>query len=695
MNTLLLFFRSPPSLAIWLLLLSQTASAEQGSDLAAMDLMDLMKVELVSSSKFKQELSDVMASAYVITEEQIRDSRASNLPELLSMVPGLTISTAGSNNWAMGIRGFNGLFSNKMLVMIDGRSLFSPIFSGVFWEQLDLFLPDIERIEVIRGAGSTVWGANAVNGVINIITKSTLDNDKSQLYAKGGSGTKFDVGVRFGTQITEQSYARFYAKSKDIDSYDYDDPSATDDWSSHAVGGKWELFSGRDSVVISADWIEQDSNDTGLWTSRMPTRYTPLDNRSGNVSMQWQRQMSTEKAYTLALQWQQNTRDSDYYRIDDDMLNLDLDTSIAWQNHQFNLGFGARRHDIEFDTGIAFDLSDGSDKVNTEAVILSAYVQDEWQLSDKHHLLLGAKFESHDHQYGQIFEYDEDVVLPTIRYRFDISEQARLWMALSKSARIPSMSEHIIRIPVYTFPPDTPVFNPTPLWAEVQSVGNERFTKETMRSFELGFRLNINNSNRIDMVAFYNQYDDTRSFILQAPMCVVSGMPVPLCAEQDMILQENTFENGGEMAAVGFEVTWQSRINEELSLQANYSFINQVEEVLPTHDFEEPMYMTPKHQLAWQLDWHMADNWNVLLQHKYVAGIDDSRTPRLIHVGDFLDHYHNVDINVSYDYSDSVNIYVGVDNLLDEDGFQWTPEFPLGSVGRSQQRLFIGFDVTY
>ena len=455
----------------------------QDKALSELTLQDLMNIEMVSSSKFKQELSEITAAAYVITEEEIKNAGVTDLPQLLSMVPGLFIAEATSNSWAMGMRGFNSVFSNKVLVMIDGRSLFSPLFSGVFWEQLDVFIPDIERVEVIRGSGSTVWGANAVNGVINIITKSTLDNEEARAYAHTGSQVNYDAGFRAGGSFGDTSYGRFYVKTKDLKGNDYEVPGGmalNDGWSSDAVGFKLEHFGGRDSYEVTSDYISQTVKDTGLHTSRVTQPYIELDTQSHHLSAQWQRQVSVEQAFTLSAQLQQNKRDSDHYRIDDHMLNVDFDGNMQMGDHQFLFGAGARQHEIDFDPGRSY-ITENQQPTNTKARIYSAYVQDEWRLNDLHSLIFGTKFEAHRHTHrNSQIEYREDLWLPNIRYRYRLSDDSRLWMAVSRSARVPSVSEHAIKIPLSTMAPGHPN-NPFPWPFEVTTSGNPDFDKEKVR----------------------------------------------------------------------------------------------------------------------------------------------------------------------------------------------------------------------
>ncbi len=163
---------------------------EKPKDLAEKSIEDLMNMEVTSVSKKEQKLSSVAAAIFVITPEAIRRSGATNIPDLLRMVPGLDVAQINANTWAISARGFNLQFANKLLVLIDGRAVYTPLFGGVYWDTQDVPLEDLERIEVIRGPGGTVWGANAVNGVINIITKTAADTPGGLLTGGGGTGIR-------------------------------------------------------------------------------------------------------------------------------------------------------------------------------------------------------------------------------------------------------------------------------------------------------------------------------------------------------------------------------------------------------------------------------------------------------------------------------------------------------------------------
>src|SRR3954468_14853225 len=185
--------------------LSEPTTATATADLTELSLEDLMNVEVYSAGKHNQRLAEAAAAATVITQEDIRRSGMTSIPELLRLSPGLDVARINANQWAISSRGFNELYAGKMLVLMDGRSVYTPLFSGVYWDTLDYILPDLDRIEVIRGPGATLWGANAVNGVINISTKSARD---TQGWLVNGDISNVDGagGLRYGGKIDDETY---------------------------------------------------------------------------------------------------------------------------------------------------------------------------------------------------------------------------------------------------------------------------------------------------------------------------------------------------------------------------------------------------------------------------------------------------------------------------------------------------------
>src|SRR5580693_6022966 len=198
-------------LGLCLLLLSGAGFGE-GQDLTQLSLEDLMNTKVTSVSKKEQKMSQVAAAIFVITQEDIRRSGATNLPDLLRMVPGLDVAQINANSWAISARGFNHQFSDKLLVLIDGRSVYTPLFGGVYWDTQDVPMEDIDRIEVIRGPGATVWGANAVNGVINVITKKTTETAGGLLTAGGGTHEQESGTAQYGGKIGRSTSYRVFTK---------------------------------------------------------------------------------------------------------------------------------------------------------------------------------------------------------------------------------------------------------------------------------------------------------------------------------------------------------------------------------------------------------------------------------------------------------------------------------------------------
>src|SRR5436305_2925669 len=223
------------SLAVVALFLGSSVSAQnQGvPDISRMSIEELMNVEVTSVAKRPQRVADAAAAVFVITQEDIRRSGAASIPEALRMVPGLQVARIDENKWAIGSRGFNGRFDNKLLVLIDGRSVYTPLFSGVYWNVQDVMLEDVDRIEVIRGPGATLWGANAVDGVINVITKKAKATQSAVVTAGAGTEERAAGGVRFGSKLGDNTYYRAYTKYFDWGPSAYPYPSgmtAHDGW---------------------------------------------------------------------------------------------------------------------------------------------------------------------------------------------------------------------------------------------------------------------------------------------------------------------------------------------------------------------------------------------------------------------------------------------------------------------------------
>src|SRR6202051_3992517 len=255
-------------------------------DVTAMSMEDLMNMQVTSVSKRTQKVADAAAAIFVITQEDIRRSGATSIPEALRLVPGLEVARIDENKWAIGSRGFNGRFDNKLLVLIDGRSVYTPLFSGVYWNVQDVMLEDVERIEVIRGPGATLWGANAVNGVINIITKPAKSTQSALAAAGGGTETLGSGSVRYGGSLSKSTYYRAYAKYFNVaESTDLSTGrSAYDNWDALRGGFRTDWTpAGADSLTLQGD-IHRSGYGETLTVPSLDTPYSSTFPNKGSIS---------------------------------------------------------------------------------------------------------------------------------------------------------------------------------------------------------------------------------------------------------------------------------------------------------------------------------------------------------------------------------------------------------------------------
>lgn len=239
-----------------------------------LSIEELMKIKITSVSRREQKLSGTPSAIFVITQEDIRRSGATSIPEALRMAPGVEVARVGTDKWSISVRGFNGRFANKLQVLMDGRSVYTPLFSGVIWSQQDTLMEDIERIEVIRGPGATVWGANAVNGVINIITKKAVDTQGTMVTAGGGSFEQGFIGMRYGGKINEATPFRVYAKGFSRDNtHSLAGSNLQDNWRSARAGFRLDHTRGIDQLTLQGDVFINRIGDSLL----QPTLVSPFN----------------------------------------------------------------------------------------------------------------------------------------------------------------------------------------------------------------------------------------------------------------------------------------------------------------------------------------------------------------------------------------------------------------------------------
>ena len=387
--------------AIWTLTILLAAAAPpctNAQGLGGASLEDLMNMEVTSVSKKEQTLSNTAAAVYVISKEDIRRSGATNIPDLLRMVPGVEVAQIDASEWAVSIRGFNSDFSNKVLVLIDGRSIYADSFSGVYWDQVRVPVENIERIEVIRGPGGTVWGANAVNGVINIITKSAADTKGLTMSAGGGSSETTDAFVQHGGDAGSNGAYRVFSRYSNVNNSLLPGGSrGADGWHSMQAGGRsdWSLSS-RDSVSAQADFLMLAGGETELAVFTAPLGMAqvnvPVLNTSGDAMARWTHKLKNGSEFSLQVYDTAMHRQNVGLKVIENSADVEMDHHMSLGSRQ-DIVWGA---DLRVYSDRITPTRDFALTLNPPSQTNSLYAtffQDDIRLLPSVHLTVGSKFE--------------------------------------------------------------------------------------------------------------------------------------------------------------------------------------------------------------------------------------------------------------------------------------------------------------
>ena len=478
------------------------------SNLADFDLESLLNMEVTSVARKEQKVSESAAAIYVIGQEELRRSGATSIAEALRSVPGLEVARLDSHNWAISSRGFNDTFANKLLVMMDGRSVYTPLFSGVFWDVQDTVLEDIERIEVIRGPGASLWGANAVNGVINIITKEAKDTQGGLVFGGGGTEERGFGGARYGGKISSNIFYRVYGKYFARDRSALANGSdAHDAWDLIRSGFRvdWNA-SERNLVTFQGDIYDGDLDQTlTLFSPIQPyasfTSPYNINVKGGNMIGRWTHQIQEDS--DLRVQAYYDNTQRDYILLEENRDTFDLDIQ-----HRFPLG---ERQEIVWGTGYrvsADDIGNTFDVIiepdHRKTQLFSGFVQDEITLmEDQLTLTLGTKLEHND--------YTGVEIQPSGRLAWTPHPKHTVWASAARAVRTPSRAEvdGRLRIEARYAPLEQLIPGLPPLFGTV--LANPNFESEDLRAFELGYRVQPQDRLTLDLATFYNVYENLRS----------------------------------------------------------------------------------------------------------------------------------------------------------------------------------------
>lgn len=492
------------------------AALAQQPDLTQLSLEDLMDTKVTSVSKKEQSLSKAAAAIFVITQEDIRRSGATNIPGLLRMVPGLDVAQINANSWAVSARGFNHQFSDKLLVLIDGRSVYTPLFGGVYWDTQDVPLEDIERIEVIRGPGATVWGANAVNGVINIITKTAAETQGGLLVAGGGTEERALGTAQYGGKLGRAVSYRIFTKYQNHGQFpDLTGQDGEDGW--HLLHGGFRAdgaLSQKDSLTVQGDlYGGSEEAEFGHIVSIAPPVNENIGGGAtlsgGNILSRWNHVFSSRSDTTLQFYFDRYGRDGPESREDRNTFDLDFQHHLALGSRNDLIWGADYRHSADVTLGT---IDQAWLPASRTVHLFSTFVQDEIALKpERVYLTLGTKVENN---YFSGWDLD-----PSARVAWTPSKRHTFWAAISRADRSPSRRNEDADINVAVFP------GPGGEPAELRLLGNKDEKSEHVLAYEAGYRAQPVNSVSIDIAAFINRYSDLATTEQGSPFLVTNPAP--------------------------------------------------------------------------------------------------------------------------------------------------------------------------
>ena len=529
------------------------------------DLEDLLVLESTSVAKKRQNVADSAAAVYVITQEDIRNSASSTIADLLRVVPGVEVGHVTNGVTGVSIRGFNGRNSNTLLVMVDGRSVYVSTLSGVFWDQLNIPLHDIERIEVVRGPGSTLWGANAVNGVINIITKNSADTLGVQANGRVGLREQM-LEISSGSEVAPDATIRLngvYHRDQGLQFLSGGDIGNVANEGALGLRFDWQPTT-RDAITLQADYKtgSRDNVTFGIDPAQINPapipQMTAMDYNEFSVLGRWRREQSD--AFDFSVQAYYNSVDREelgYFAFDWSI--ADLDFGANWrpnETHDINFGLNLRAMSDRF---VLLDPRvDFLDRAETDHWV-SGYLQDDISLiADTLRLTVGAKLEHNDFT-GVEFQ-------PGVRMFYRPNAGFAVWGAVTRAVRTPSRFERAANFQLSAFAPNT-AQNPGPLPVFASFLGDPDAEAENLLALEAGFRAQIAPQWSVDVAGYYNFYDSlTEPTVIAAQPNFIPNFPFPVS-----VTTTAQFQFRGKAETWGLEAVLKGEVAPGWDMQIGYS----------------------------------------------------------------------------------------------------------------------------
>ncbi len=593
-----------------------------------MSLEELMDIKVTTASKREESLFEVASSIYVLTKEDIRRSGATTVADALRLVPGMNVARTDTAGRAVSARGFNSSFANKLLVLRDGRTLYTPLFSGVYWDVQDVVLEDIKQIEVIRGPGAALWGANAVNGVINIITESAKDTKRNYVSATYGNQERGTAeGIYAGVTENELYYKATARHASRHNSKDLMGNDTSDEMEHSMASFRAEKAYGNTNFTAMGD-AYRGTKDLNLTVPYLPTSLNVLDKNNqhgGNVVLKWERTLDDGNTDMFQVYYDSHYRQYDLLEQQNDIIDLEYQRTSKLDNHHLIYGGGYR---------FTYDELNGTPYLDFRtqerySSLYNVFIQDKITLSPESlYLTLGSKFEYNDFT---DFEFQ-----PSAQLSWNISDNQFAWASVARAVRTPSRAEQDIRIVAAVLSSG----------AIVRQDGSRDFDSEDMIAYEVGYRIKPTEKTAIDTSVFYNDYSNLRTSEIQG-LTFSGGLPF-LVVNQD---------NLGEGRSYGAEVSARYQATEDWSLVANYTYLD-IDLKLDANSTDTRLLpdeeISPNHQFNIQSRLDVTDDLQFDVTAYYVDDVLGS------------DQYIRGDVRLAWEPTDSWQLELVGQNLFDD-----------------------------
>jgi iron complex outermembrane receptor protein len=621
--------------------------------LKEMSLEEVLHSEVTSVSKRPEQLFGAAAAISVITGEEIQRSGARSLAEALRLAPGLGVAQLDANKWAIAARGFNDRFSNRLLVLMDGRTIFSPSDAGVRWDVQDYLLEDIERIEVVRGPGGTLWGGNAVNGVINIVTKGARNTEGVFLTGGGGTAQRGFAGGRYGVKLTDDTFMRGYVNYRAM----ADHPDGFDGWDQIQTGMRLDREKGQGHFTLQGDYYHATERQVQIiprltpvpnvvpvtYLEKYPERYKA---GGANVLGRYTHTWSEDAELQVQAYVDHTERGEVAFAQQAQLYDVEMQHRFALPGRQsFMYGVGYRYLPDHYVNAMPEFLAFIPDERHRQ--LFSTFLQDEVTLvEDRLKLTLGTKLEHADFSGWQ--------VQPNVRLAWTPNTRQTIWGAVSRAVTQPGRNARDI---VDLIPSEPMMVNGLPMF--VRGYGSEETAKpQAVIAYELGYRQQLSDKWSLDLSTFYNDYTRLVKPLVGTPVFVASPVPhleLPISST-----------GGGRGTGIGGETALQWHPNDWWHLSGAYSFLSL--ELTEVSEGSEGRY--PEHQFSLRSSMDLPANLFLDLWGRYVTELSAFGVPG----------YFDLDVRLAWRPNPQVEVAIVGQNLIESKRIEFGPNDYLQTV---------------